>query len=93
LNFKYRLRNIERKLFIDNIGIEERALLNQNYKFKRHSFNCINDMIKTLKVIELSPNYSDKQIIQFYMNGLLSFESKEMEEIRYKAVKEMERLL
>ena len=50
-------------------------------------------MIKTLKVIELSPNYSDKQIIQFYMNGLLSFESKEMEEIRYKAVKEMERLL
>lgn len=93
MNFKSRIRNIERKLYLDNEGIDENELLNPNYKFKGIPFNSISDMIEALNVVELSPYYLDDQIIQFYLNGLLSYESIEMEEIRHKTLEEMKKMM
>ncbi|MBS1516989.1 MAG: hypothetical protein JSS91_02785 [Bacteroidetes bacterium] len=78
---------------MDSIGIEERILLNPNYKFKGNPFNSIDDMIKVLNVVELSPYYTNKQIIQFFMNGLLSFESREMQKIQIETSEEMIRMM
>lgn len=93
MNFKCRIRSLERKFCFQLNGIEERELLNQNYKYRGTPFNSIDEMIKTLNVVELSPYYLDDQIIQFCMNGLLSHQSNEMERIRLKILEEMKRMI
>lgn len=93
MNFKSRIRSLEKKLYFQREGIEESELLNPRYKYKGTPFKSIDEMVQTLNVVELSPYYLDDQIIQFCMNGLLSHQSKEMEGIRLKILEEMKRMI
>lgn len=93
MNFKSRVSRIEKYLYLQLEGIDESVLLNPKYKYKRDPFNSTGEMLEALNVVERSPYYDVHQIIQFCMNGLLSFESEEMEDVRRKAGEEMRRML
>ena len=89
-HFKNRIEKIETRLLIQENGISENDLLQETYKWKDKPFNSIPEIHKGLNVKrDIKPNYTLTDCIRFFENGLLSFESPEMLEVREETLKEM----
>ncbi len=88
MSFKNRMKNIER-LLLPPKGVNEWLLLQPGYKYKGKPFDSIDEMREKLNCWNMVPYYTNTEIIQLIENGLLSSKSKEFEELRKEASRQM----
>jgi hypothetical protein len=92
MNFKIRLKSIEKQLSGSN-GIEFLELLKPEFVYKGKPFNTLDEMFNKFNIVERPQFFSDNEIIILLEKKLLSISSLFAQEIRSKAIKEMERMM
>ncbi|MDQ3019623.1 MAG: hypothetical protein M3R36_03490 [Bacteroidota bacterium] len=90
MNFKSRLKSIERKLCLHIEGIVFDELLKPNYKHKGKPYDSYDEMVRELKVIERPPWLDHKDIIKIIENGLITHNSPEGEKLRKETCRQMQ---
>jgi len=93
MNFKSRIRSIERKLNIGNKGIDFKRLLDPDFVYKGKPFDNIDEMYEKLHIVEIPSFISDNEKIILLEKRLLSIVSIIGEEIREKFCEEMKRMM
>lgn len=93
MNFKSRIKAIERKLNLNDNGFEFKRLLDPGFVYKGKPFNDPEEMYEKLNIFEIPPYFTDETKMLLIQKGLLSHTSREAEDLRMKAIKEMERLM
>ena len=89
MNFKSRVKAIERRLNNYDKGLDFDRLIDPYYVYKGKPFNSFDEMTERMNLVELPPYLTDNYTITLLEKGLLSHNSKEAEELRKKSVREM----
>lgn len=93
MNFKSRVKAIERRLNNYDKGLDFYRLIDPYYIYKGKPFNSFDEMTERMNLVELPPYLTDNYTITLLEKGLLSHNSIEAEDLRLNALKEMERML
>ncbi len=93
MNFKIRVKNIERKINLNSNGIQFEDLIKRGYRHSGKPFESTGRLFKAMmkmnRAFEL-PNYCTLDVILIlYENKLLTGDSPEMQEVIKKAGEEM----
>jgi len=90
MNFKSRIKVMEKILYHNNKGFEFINLLDTDYVYKGKPFNSFDEMTERMNLVELPTYLTDNYTITLLDKGLLSHNSKEAEDLRHRALKEMQ---
>lgn len=93
MNFKNRIKSIEKNMNIGKTGLKFERLLDPNFVYKGKPFDNIDEMFKKLHIVEIPKYLSDNEKILLLEKRLLSVVSIIGEDIREKFCKEMERMM
>jgi len=89
MNFKSRVKAIERRLNNYDKGLDFYRLIDPYYVYRGKPFNNFDEMTERMNLVELPPYLTDNYTITLLEKGLLSHSSKEAEDLRLNALKEM----
>ena len=71
-NYKNRIRNIERKLNVNN-GVDELELYKPDFKYSGKAFENNKQIFKHFKINDAPEYFTNEQMETLYKNGLLKY--------------------
>jgi len=89
MNFKSRIKKIERRLFIGKGEIDFEVLLKPEFIYKGKPFKNLDDLFEGLNVVEQPPYTDFDEEVILIEKGLISLDSEMAEDVRQRIADEM----